>query len=369
MLKSIGAIVDNCEAAGFRDYEIVAVNDGSNDDTSSVLAEMRDNPKYKCLLVVNQENRGVSAARNTGIEAASGEWIWFVDADDYIADGSVGRFVSIMYGGGKNTNLDCVIFGFSIDKCEGNSDKIYPLFAAQAQHGDIEYVDRDVIDDIYVRNIAGYSQDNLDRLYKGLPISDKPIFLLGTVWHYLFKKAIIKKHGLVFDTKVALNEDGLFVLEYLSCISRAVLVNTIGYRYRLNSTGGLFGTLSNVPKLINNKMAIANGRERARENILRRSGKDIRPYYIASIVLSCMEIAVKSTSRGFKYKEMKQFMAYCTMPVATCAIKSISIKGATLKYRIPFLLLKTGLYRTLFVLLWLVQKLGCQIVGGKSIFK
>lgn len=69
------------------DYEILAVNDGSNDGSLAILEEYawRD----KRIRVLTQQNQGLSMARNNGVEAAHGKYVWFVDADDTISENSV----------------------------------------------------------------------------------------------------------------------------------------------------------------------------------------------------------------------------------------------------------------------------------------
>lgn len=61
------------------DYEIICINDGSKDQSLSILKEYELN--YKNVTVIEQQNSGVSVARNKGISAASGDYIWFVDSD------------------------------------------------------------------------------------------------------------------------------------------------------------------------------------------------------------------------------------------------------------------------------------------------
>ena len=64
------------------DFEIIAVNDGSKDSTLSILKKMSERDKR--IVVIDKENSGPSSARNTGLDIAQGEYIGFVDSDDYI---------------------------------------------------------------------------------------------------------------------------------------------------------------------------------------------------------------------------------------------------------------------------------------------
>ena len=64
------------------EYEIIVVNDGSTDNSGDISQEYAD--KYANIILINQENQGLSGARNTGIKHAKGEYIQFVDSDDYL---------------------------------------------------------------------------------------------------------------------------------------------------------------------------------------------------------------------------------------------------------------------------------------------
>ena len=64
----------------FQDWELIIVDDGSTDNSSKIVRKYALSDSR--IKIISQENRGVSAARNQGISNASGEWIWFVDADD-----------------------------------------------------------------------------------------------------------------------------------------------------------------------------------------------------------------------------------------------------------------------------------------------
>lgn len=69
------------------DYEIVCINDGSSDDSPFILQSFAKD--YTNMRIINKSNQGVSAARNDGIAAAQGDYIWFVDSDDFISENSL----------------------------------------------------------------------------------------------------------------------------------------------------------------------------------------------------------------------------------------------------------------------------------------
>ena len=67
------------------DYELVIVNDGTKDNSMQVVEEVTHD--YNNVTIVNQHNQGLSMARNAGLKAAMGEYVWFIDSDDWIEDG------------------------------------------------------------------------------------------------------------------------------------------------------------------------------------------------------------------------------------------------------------------------------------------
>lgn len=80
--KCINSCISQDEVELGRDYEIICVNDGSPDDSAAIITQyVNDYPGIKLLY---QENQGLSVARNTGLKNANGEYVWFVDSDDWI---------------------------------------------------------------------------------------------------------------------------------------------------------------------------------------------------------------------------------------------------------------------------------------------
>lgn len=82
--------------------EVICVNDGSTDSSASVVEEFAD--KDTRIIALNQQNAGVSAARNTGLEIATGDYISFVDSDDWVHP----QYFEILAGLAAEYNADCV---------------------------------------------------------------------------------------------------------------------------------------------------------------------------------------------------------------------------------------------------------------------
>ncbi len=73
------------------DYEIIIINDGSRDNSLKIVNEVAKNEKN--IIVVSQENSGLSLARNNGLKIAQGEYIWFIDSDDWIETNCLGSII------------------------------------------------------------------------------------------------------------------------------------------------------------------------------------------------------------------------------------------------------------------------------------
>lgn len=96
----VGACIASLRSQSFTDFEVIAVDDGSTDDSAARLAEaIGDDPRF---FVITQANGGLSAARNTGLEAARGAFIAFVDSDDRVAP----EFLAHLHGALTATDAD-----------------------------------------------------------------------------------------------------------------------------------------------------------------------------------------------------------------------------------------------------------------------
>ena len=96
------------------DYEIILINDGSKDASAKIIAEFQKD--YSNIILVNQKNKGVSAARNAGLDIATGDYITFVDADDEIFPDSLQQQIDYATA----NNLDLLYPKITYIDAEGN---------------------------------------------------------------------------------------------------------------------------------------------------------------------------------------------------------------------------------------------------------
>lgn len=103
-VKTLETTVNSVRTCGLTDYEILLIDDGSADGTAKLCDTLC--VRYPELRCVHQENAGVSAARNRGIDEARGEYLWFVDADDTVSPLNIEPILRAIRDG-----IDCIMFG------------------------------------------------------------------------------------------------------------------------------------------------------------------------------------------------------------------------------------------------------------------
>jgi len=192
----------------FNDFELIVVNDGSTDDSLEILSKYAHD---KRITILNQENRGVSSARNAGIEAAKSDWITFVDIDDYINPGYIGNFFS------SPVDADVLrMQGCTIVYSDGHRDE------CKFTHG---------------------CYDIMNGIVKGRLLHNG--YSIGK----LYNRNLILENRLRFDTTISYKEDLLFLLNYLSYCKCIDFLPYIDYIYCRRS-GGLSWRYRNPEFLI-----------------------------------------------------------------------------------------------------------------------
>ena len=112
------------------DYEIICVNDGSTDNSGKILEEYAQ--KYPKIKVINQENQGLSVARNTAMEHVTGKYTMFVDSDDFIAINTLEK----LYEYAQKYNADVIIFDFLRGTPDGKNTRRQHFANIAQKYGD-----------------------------------------------------------------------------------------------------------------------------------------------------------------------------------------------------------------------------------------
>lgn len=208
--KFLNQTLDSIANQSFYDYELIAVNDGSTDNSKEVLE------KYSLIFpnmhIINQTNLGVSAARNNGLSVAQGEYVCFIDADDWIHP----DFLRILTGVLQTNDADVVF-------CE------YTPFY------DVAQLDETIIDEQSIKLV------DLWEKYREYTFDYIMQLGLGTaLWNKVFRTDILKEYQIDFDVNSTFGEDMFFNWKVFLVSRQILYVQQKLYGYRQNIEGATF---------------------------------------------------------------------------------------------------------------------------------
>lgn len=183
-------------AQTFYDIEIICVNDGSTDNSLEILQSYAS--KDNRINIINQKNGGLSSARNTGLSVAKGEFICFLDSDDYIESTLIEKNVQIMDEFDVDfVNFEAEVFGFSNEKLQ--------KYLKNKYKGLVDF---------------NYNKARKTNIH---------------VWNKFYKKSLIDKWNLKFIEGL-LYEDIFFNWIYFLRSKRAYYLSETLYQYRIRSS-------------------------------------------------------------------------------------------------------------------------------------
>lgn len=194
--KFLDKCVESILHQTFQDWELILVNDGSQDFSAKICNEFVH--KDKRIKVIHKSNGGVSSARNAGIERATGEYIMFVDSDDWIEPNLCDSLLSGAHG------CDLAIGGYT---------------ALRVNSLEKHVADKCII--LFPKEFSGV----FSKLYE--------CNLLNTPCSKLYKRDIIMKQR--FDVNARLGEDFLFNLIYIEHCKTISIIPTSGYIYNMKN--------------------------------------------------------------------------------------------------------------------------------------
>lgn len=188
-----------------KNIEFIFINDGSTDSSIDIINKykLKDNR----IRLISQKNQGVSIARNIALKHCKGEYIGFIDSDDFIRN----NMYELMYKKITCDKSDMVIAGYEKHIIIGNTEEVrkYSLI-----NNDIKCYE-DVTK--YIFEYFSRKHDN------------------GYLWNKLYKKSIINKYNIRFDSELTMCEDLLFNVQYMYYVEKISNINESLYYYIIRS--------------------------------------------------------------------------------------------------------------------------------------
>lgn len=199
--KYLSCCLDSILAQSFGDFELLLIDDGSPDLSGKICDDYAE--KDARIRVFHKQNGGVSSARNLGLDNAQGEWICFIDSDDWVEVDFLKELV-------QYNSFDLVVGGLDSFGCVAISTKR----------------DENVIID-------------LTHSYEAAKILNANSENTISVFYYscgkLFRRSIISRNALRFDTRMKMCEDTCFLMQYLVHVDKIILSDSSLYKYRILS--------------------------------------------------------------------------------------------------------------------------------------
>ena len=264
--------MDAVRAQTCPDSEFIFVNDCSPDDSAAILAAaVGTDPRIR--VVTLPENRGLSGARNAGLDVARGEYIFFADPDDLIDPTMLEKGVRAM----DATGADYCVWPYR-EQCDGDpAPRLVPL------KGPCDYATNDEILERHLSRMFGYSFDHVRAWYAGEGLFSHRI--QGSVCWCAYRRDVIEAHHVRFDERVRLYEDAVFNGAYLIHARTMTHLDEPLYDY-VHGRGGMMSSRRRCATEVANKLALL----RARREIDSASGGRLAPMYAASCVFSVLEM-------------------------------------------------------------------------------
>lgn len=335
----LGRFLESIEEQSFPDFEIILVDDGSRDNCPAMLDAFAEREK-RCR-VIHQMNQGVSAARNAGLNAARGQYVYMADPDDWLDKDALLR----IWEAACRTGAD-VIYGDFYIEIHGDS-RLKKVFS-----GEFCTDDSEVIHILQASlNSAGCAVRTGSRIGT---ISD----FGGAPWRQAIRREILEKHEIRFDPRLkSLGEDVLFMQEVYEHIKTAAYIQEPIYHYRYTDVSLSHGFKENILSEYRRILKI----EEACLKKIGKSGFYWEMYYfrVLNYINLSMEYYFQNDQNGKKEAELyREFRKMVRNHPYDLAIRKAPLHlAAGKKRKLLYLLLHLHLFRVYWLSSRLINKM------------
>lgn len=327
--KYLAKCLESVTEQTYRELEIICINDGSPDGSENIVRSFME--KDERIRLINQKNQGLSGARNTGIENASGEYIMFLDSDDWINPETIETALAEI----KKENAQLVMWSYIREFPQASAPK------------NVFNDDRIVFE--------GDGKVSLHRRMAGLTgaeLSDPSnADSAVTAWGKLYKTERIKNCRFV-DTKIIGTEDALFSLQALCYIDKAVFINRHFNHYRKDNDTSL--TRKYKPQLFSQWQELYN----RMFAVLEENGLEFETALNNRIALSIIGLGLNELINDASSKEkIRKLKEIITSPRYKKAYSSLETKYLPIHWKVFFTLCKAGSGTGVYLLMVCINKI------------
>ncbi|MDO5292482.1 MAG: glycosyltransferase family 2 protein [bacterium] len=327
----------------WKDFEVIIVDDGSTDESPAICdCFCKEDNRFR---VIHKKNEGVSKARNTGIDVATGKYFLFFDSDDFVEPYACEELIKMA----EEKKADTVIYGYHRYKDGKVWETNYPKFDQDFYIGD------EIIDQVLPRFI-GLSNKSVNRFIaneEGALFVENP-----ALWRTLVSGELIRDNNIRFNENLKVGEDTIFISEYLSYAERCYIHRKCYYYLVTRETSTIYQyELDPVAKL-EGKLRLLDARNELTDRINKQKQVSIDHCWRGTIIMSCMELAFLFSKKNNKLsfrKRYQLFLSYINNKEVKDTIKSFDLKFRLGIKLIPFELLKKKLYFLLFLAVSMLQ--------------
>jgi glycosyltransferase involved in cell wall biosynthesis len=329
--KYLTKCLDSIVNQTYKDLEIILVDDGSPDKSGEIAEEYAKMDNR--IKVIHQINRGISAARNAGLLEATGDYIAFVDSDDYIALNMYEEMAKYTY-----ENFDVIICNYYKD-VEGKE-----IYKPISYDSDVLEGDK-VLNALYVALFYNKNKGFLNPSSYGMEC------IFGFPWNKLFSKNFLDKFNLKFEEKLRVWEDTWFNYQVLKDAKQIKMINESFYYYRLNMKSNTVGFKFNRIEL-NDTFATYLVDDLKEDYYTKSESELVQSVYMMKIILIISDIKdflVRPENKDSFWKKRSQLKNICEYKVNKQAIMHFDSRGAISKRKAYSWMLKKRMYSLLLI--------------------
>lgn len=276
---TVGRAVNSVLRQLSSDVEVIVVDDGSDLDPAEVLQQQLADGRCS---VIRQTNLGASVARNTGLEAARGDLVMFVDADDELVDGSLHPFLQAA----RRSEADVAISDFFLRR--GASEKL--VAAVNTDRVELDFKDRAVLQRLTLARVGFGGEPNVG--------------LLGAPWAKIYRTDFLRSafgDGAPFTPGVLRGQDVLFNTEAFGKIRTVYYYNRPTYAYTVSSESASHRFTENFIDRVSTLVLLTH-------RLIQREEWDYLNPALSKMTVTLMEEALQRSGRSLRLREVRRVL-------------------------------------------------------------